>query len=277
MLLTRFWKNRHGGVAPMVGLAIIPLLGAVGAAVDYSRANATRTAFQAALDSTALMLSKTAALQTPEQSADRRDRRLQRPVCRPDAKNVAVSVHYSTVSGSTLTLNGSAIINTNFLSVLGIDTINITASTTSTWGNTRLRVALVLDNTGSMAQSGQDDRAEDRLAQSAHPIAERGDPRRRLRLDRSVQQGRQCRSQQLQPVLAALGLVGSRQRHVQQYDVHRPKAPARRTAKSGRQQPTTPGTAASPTATRITTPPTTLRSPAPRSIRPSSMPPARRR
>ena len=54
------------------------------------------------------------------------------------------------------------------MSILGIDTINITASTTSTWGNTRLRVALVLDNTGSMAQSGQDDRAEDRVAKSSH-------------------------------------------------------------------------------------------------------------
>ena len=52
-------------------------------------------------------------------------------------------------------LNGSATINTNFLSVLGIDQINITASTTSTWGNTRLRVALVLDNTGSMASSNK--------------------------------------------------------------------------------------------------------------------------
>jgi Flp pilus assembly protein TadG len=45
----------------MVGIAIIPLMGAVGAAVDYSQANATRAAFHIALDSTALMLSKTAA------------------------------------------------------------------------------------------------------------------------------------------------------------------------------------------------------------------------
>ena len=36
-----------------------------------------------------------------------------------------------------------------------IDTINIAATTTSTWGNTRLRVALVLDNTGSMASSNK--------------------------------------------------------------------------------------------------------------------------
>ena len=42
----------------MLALAIIPLIGAVGAAVDYSRANSVRTAMQAALDVTALMLSQ---------------------------------------------------------------------------------------------------------------------------------------------------------------------------------------------------------------------------
>ena len=47
MLLTRFWKDRQGNVAPMLGIAIIPLIGFVGAAVDYSQANATRTACKA--------------------------------------------------------------------------------------------------------------------------------------------------------------------------------------------------------------------------------------
>jgi Flp pilus assembly protein TadG len=45
MLLTRFWKNRQGSVAPLLGIAIIPLMGAVGAAVDYTRASAAHAAF----------------------------------------------------------------------------------------------------------------------------------------------------------------------------------------------------------------------------------------
>ena len=52
-------------------------------------------------------------------------------------------------------VSGSATINTNFLGVLGYSQLNITASTTSAWGNTRLRVALVLDNTGSMSSSNK--------------------------------------------------------------------------------------------------------------------------
>ena len=41
-------------------LATIPMIGLVGAAVDYSRGNSAKAAMQAAVDSTALMLSKEA-------------------------------------------------------------------------------------------------------------------------------------------------------------------------------------------------------------------------
>ena len=44
MLLSRFLKDRRGGVAPMFALAIIPVIGFVGAAIDYSRANSVRSA-----------------------------------------------------------------------------------------------------------------------------------------------------------------------------------------------------------------------------------------
>ena len=139
----------------MVGIAIIPLMGAVGAAVDYTQANATRTAFQNALDSTALMLSKTAATQSAADLQAAATNDFNALFSSPIAKNVTVTATYSPTNGSHLVLNGSATVDTNFLSVLGIDTINIAVSTTSTWGNTRLRVALVLDNTGSMASSGK--------------------------------------------------------------------------------------------------------------------------
>ena len=155
MLLSRFWNNCRGGVAPMVGIAIIPLLGAVGAAVDYSRANSARTAFQIALDSTALMLSKTAATEPVSDLQTAATDTFNALFTRPDVKDVTVTADYSSTNGSQIVLSGNATINTNFLGVLGIDQIHIAASTTSVWGNTRLRVALVLDNTGSMASSNK--------------------------------------------------------------------------------------------------------------------------
>jgi len=46
--------------APILAIGIVPLRGAVGTAVDYSRANAARVAFQIAVDSTAFAMSKNA-------------------------------------------------------------------------------------------------------------------------------------------------------------------------------------------------------------------------
>lgn len=155
MFLSRFWKNRRGSVAPLFGIAIIPLLGAVGAAVDYSRANATRTAFQSALDSTALMLSKNAAQQSSSALQTEAANYVNALFTATNAQNVTVTATYSNTAGSKLVINGSAVIKTDFMSIFGIDQLNINASTTSTWGNTRLRVALVLDNTGSMASSNK--------------------------------------------------------------------------------------------------------------------------
>ena len=65
MLLRRIFANCEGSVAPIAALAIIPIIGAISAAVDYSRANLARSAMQSALDSTALMLAKEAQTLSP--------------------------------------------------------------------------------------------------------------------------------------------------------------------------------------------------------------------
>ena len=154
-MLTHFLQDRRGGVAPMLALLALPLMGTVGAAIDYSRANATRAAFQAALDSTALMLSKTAATQSTAEMQTAATNYFNALFVHPEASNVAVTANYSSAGGSKVTLSGSATVNTNFLSVLGYSQLNISATSVSTWGNTKLRVALVLDNTGSMSSDGK--------------------------------------------------------------------------------------------------------------------------
>ena len=58
--------DRRGNVTLIFALSIIPLVGAVAVAVDYSRGNSARTAMQAVLDATTLMISKEALdLKTP--------------------------------------------------------------------------------------------------------------------------------------------------------------------------------------------------------------------
>ena len=63
----------RGNVTLIFALAVIPIFGAVGVAVDYSRGNSARTAMQAALDATTLMIAKEALdLQNGRSSRRRR-------------------------------------------------------------------------------------------------------------------------------------------------------------------------------------------------------------
>ena len=156
MFFGRFRKDRSASVAPMLALAVVPLIGMVGAAVDFSTVNSARAAFQSALDSTALMLAKSASTMTPDQVQTSANGYFKAAFTRTDVANVSVAANYSSGgTGSTIVLTGNGMLNTNFMRIFGTNQIAIQGSTTSKWGNTRLRVALVLDNTGSMAQIGR--------------------------------------------------------------------------------------------------------------------------
>jgi len=148
MLRARFWINDHGDVAPRLALSIIPLLTAVGSAIDYGRASSARTAFQTALDETALMMSKVVATSTSQQLTADATNTLNALFTRPDASGITVTASYVKSSGSEIILTADSAIAAAFLSFLGYSTTPIRAIATATWGNTRLQVALVLDNTG---------------------------------------------------------------------------------------------------------------------------------
>ena len=157
MSLACFLRNRKGGVAPMLALAAIPLIGAVGAAVDYSRANSTRTAMQAALDSTALMLSRDAQTLSTGALGTKTTAYFNALFHRPEALNVQVTPHFSSPQEGSfvLKIDGSAAVNTMFWRLMGQQQVNITATGEVVWGIKKLNLALALDNTGSMASSNK--------------------------------------------------------------------------------------------------------------------------
>jgi Flp pilus assembly protein TadG len=156
-MLARFLTNTRGGVTPLMAVVAVPLMASVGIAVDYSRINAARTAFQVALDATALMMSKNAATETDAQRQTEATNTFNSLFNRPEVTDIAVAPTYTSAGGSKLTLNGTAVVHTNFLGIIGVSQVEISALSVSTWGNTRLRVALALDNTGSMASDGKMD------------------------------------------------------------------------------------------------------------------------
>jgi Flp pilus assembly protein TadG len=157
MLLARFFNDCRGGVAPLLALGIVPLVGAVGAAVDYSRANSVRAAMQNALDATALMLSKDAQGLSGAQLTQKANVYFTSMFDRPEASNVQVTQQFSSPQqGSfSLTVSGTATVATMFWRLIGQPNIDVTASGEVVWGIKKLNLALALDNTGSMASSGK--------------------------------------------------------------------------------------------------------------------------
>jgi Flp pilus assembly protein TadG len=151
----RFGSDGCGNVAIMFALATIPVFGAVGAAVDYSRASSARTAMQAALDSTALMLSKEITEDTAKTELQKKaDKYFFAIYNRPEGHNITVTPDLKTVGASqySLTLEAHGKVETTVARVVGTKAIGIDATSQVAWGMKKLEVALALDNTGSMAQ-----------------------------------------------------------------------------------------------------------------------------
>ncbi|WP_035723171.1 TadE/TadG family type IV pilus assembly protein [Bradyrhizobium sp. ARR65] len=150
-----FARAEEGNLAVIFAIAILPMLVAVGAAVDYSRASLARTQMQNALDSTALMLARDLASNviTTSQIPTKGPAYFSGLYTNKDAQNVSVTASYTQGSGttkSTVLVTAKAQIKTDFMQVVGFPLMSFDASSTAVWGFNLLRVALVLDNTGSM-------------------------------------------------------------------------------------------------------------------------------
>ena len=155
--LARFCRNRQANVAPIFAIAIVPIIGLTGTAVDYSNANGARTEMQASLDATALTLSKEANGLTQTQLNDKATQYFNASFSNASAKNVVITpVFTSPQSGSfALTVTANASVDLRFMSVFGQTSLPISSSAEVKWGIKKLELAMVLDNTGSMAQSGK--------------------------------------------------------------------------------------------------------------------------
>jgi Flp pilus assembly protein TadG len=158
-----FMTSRTGAIAPMFALLAVPMVIGLGAAVDIGRATTSRNNLQDALDATGLALSHlpsstpAATVQTDAQqwlNANLHDGSI---------SNISLSVSTST---QQVTLTANATINTTFASLAGISQVPVVSHTTVQWGLSHIELALVLDNTGSMA----DDNKINTLMSSANSL-----------------------------------------------------------------------------------------------------------
>ena len=147
---------RRGNVTITFALALIPMIGAVAAAVDYSRANSARTAMQAALDATGLMLSKEAQSLTQAQLESRALAVFQGLFVHSEVKDVTLSPTFSTPQAGSYQLHLAAKgkVGTT-LAAIWTPNMDIGTTTQVVWGMKRLELILALDNTGSMSSSNK--------------------------------------------------------------------------------------------------------------------------
>ncbi|KIZ40592.1 MULTISPECIES: pilus assembly protein [Rhodopseudomonas] len=149
-----------GNVAVIFAIALLPILTFIGAAIDYSRASSARTSMQAALDSAALMVSKDLAsgIINASDVPAKAQAYFNGLYNNTEATGVTVTASYTARNSkgqTTVVMNGAGAMPTDFLRVVGMSTLDFGSSSTATFGGTRLRVAMALDVTGSMASSGK--------------------------------------------------------------------------------------------------------------------------
>jgi Flp pilus assembly protein TadG len=156
--LVRDLRTANGAnVTITFALATVPIVGFVGAAVDYSHANSVKTALQAATDATALMLSKSAAKMSDAELQSQAFKYLAALFTRPEATDLKVQATYSNSNGAQVAVVSSANVKSNFMTMMGVSQMQVVADSKVKWGNVRMRVALVLDTTGSMSSAGKMD------------------------------------------------------------------------------------------------------------------------
>jgi Flp pilus assembly protein TadG len=156
-LLRRWGTDQRGNIIVTFALAMVPIVGFVGAAVDFSRASSVKSAMQAAADATALMLSKTVTGLTDAQIQTKATDYFKATFNRPEATGLTVAATYTTSGGSKITVDAAAKLKSDFMGLVGVPNMQIGAQSQVKWGNVKLRVALVLDITGSMASDGKID------------------------------------------------------------------------------------------------------------------------
>src|SRR3954469_1089256 len=142
-VLRRLAGNEGGNVLTVVALAAIPLVGAVGLAIDAGRAFIVQDQLQKALDAAGLAADQATA------KADAQNFFAANFNAAAGATSNGLTVTFSS-DGLTVTLTASASQPTTFMQVMGIKSVTVSGQAVIKRQVTGLELALVLDNTGSM-------------------------------------------------------------------------------------------------------------------------------
>lgn len=145
-----FLKNRRGNVAMMFGLCLVPVTVAAGVGLDYVRAVMIKSEMAEALDAAALAVGSSTGLDQAK-ALD-----LVQKYFNANYKGEYPATLKFTdtgyVSTGSVTLQADAVMKTALMKVVDIKEVKVSTTATVVWGQSKLWVALVLDNSGSMSK-----------------------------------------------------------------------------------------------------------------------------
>ncbi|MGL4729735.1 MAG: TadE/TadG family type IV pilus assembly protein [Bosea sp. (in: a-proteobacteria)] len=127
--LRRFKNDDEGAVAIIFAMALLPVLSFTGASVDYTSATKHRAALQAAADTAALAGTKTAA--TDVGRGIEEAKRVFEANLPTGIAGSSASINFDP-SKKTINIVGKFNVNTNFLSIVNINTIPIEVKSSAT-------------------------------------------------------------------------------------------------------------------------------------------------
>ncbi len=149
-----FKRDRSGTVAVIFGLSLLPMALAMGSAVDYARSTNARTLLQIAVDTTALALARDAGSVTSDAELVARGQQFFAANF-PARSDVALQPVAIARGDKKITVSAAGNVKTAFMGLVSIEEVGISAAAETAWGTSRIELAMVLDNTGSMGANGK--------------------------------------------------------------------------------------------------------------------------
>jgi Flp pilus assembly protein TadG len=149
----RFVQDRGGQAALTFALAAVPILGGAGVAIDYARMATKYTSLQQATDSTALAIAQSANTSTTNAMVLAQAQNY--VTTNYDNKGATVTAATISTDRSSICVTAQDTVQLGVMSIFQMTSKNITASTCAgiAGGAATYEVALVLDNSGSMAHA----------------------------------------------------------------------------------------------------------------------------
>ncbi|MEI8144130.1 MAG: TadE/TadG family type IV pilus assembly protein [Alphaproteobacteria bacterium] len=147
--LRDFFGAKDGAVAVIFAVSMFPITALVASAVDLSRMSQNQTHLQAAIDSAALRVARDVADgKTFTNLSDEARRAVESNIQSGELTNLSVS---ATMDNLAVNITGRAEIAPIMPGILNVQALAVTGKSSAVWRTKKIELALVLDNTGSMA------------------------------------------------------------------------------------------------------------------------------